>query len=360
MGILIRWLLGRLSAVLFDRTEATRQMTLLWTLAVAVEKQLPVGAFLEALADEAGGDWRWKVRGLAELLAAGASIPDAIEAMPGVLPRDTVAMIRVGATTGNLSGALREGARLARRRSESTGMRFQGTVLYLYLLLFALGLVASFILIWIIPKFKFIFAGFDVKLPNLTQVLISAGDSGLGIVVCLFPLVMTLLWMALSYSLEVIGWAPAWSKPMQFTTRLLPRFKSPHVLRCLSIAVDGGRPLSDALNTLAGMHPDIRLRLQMMVVAEVVASGDDCWHALCRARMLNSGEAAMLEAARRVGNLAWALRGMADGIERRFEYRCQLMMEFVHPAVVVATGAVIGLFCVAIFLPLIELLNKLS
>ena len=360
MGLLIQWMLGPLWTVLFDRTEATRQMTLLWTLAVAVEKQVPVGSLLEALADEAGGSWRWKVRGLAELLAAGASIPDAIEALPGVLPRDTVAMIRVGATTGNLSGALREGARLARLRSERTGMRFQGTLLYLCLLFSVLGLIGSFILIWIIPKFKSIFAGFDVKLPNLTQVLIGAGDSGLGIVVCLFPLVMTLLWMALSYSLEVIGWAPAWSKPMQFTTRLLPRFKSPHVLRCLSIAVDGGRPLSDALKALAGMHPDILFRLQMTVVAEVVASGDDCWHALAGARMLNSGEAAMLDAARRVGNLAWALRGMADRIERRFEYRCQLMMEFVHPAMVVATGAVIGLFCVAIFLPLIELLNKLS
>jgi hypothetical protein len=38
---------------------------------------------------------------------------------------------------------------------------------------------------------------------------------------------------------------------------------------------------------------------------------------LCGARLIRPGEATLLEAAQRVGNLAWALRGMADGIERR-------------------------------------------
>jgi len=37
------------------------------------------------------------VRGLAELLSADMSIPDALESVPGILPPDTIAMIRVGA-----------------------------------------------------------------------------------------------------------------------------------------------------------------------------------------------------------------------------------------------------------------------
>src|SRR5262249_59236252 len=168
MGRLIGWLLGPLWVVFFGRARATRQATLLRTLAIAVDRQLPLVPFLEALSDEAGGRWRWKVKGLADLIAAGVSIPDALEAMPGILPGDSVALVRVGARTGNLTGALREAAAQARRRSETTGMRSQGTLLYACLLFLLLRIISSFIMIWIIPKFKAIFEGFDVRLPAVT------------------------------------------------------------------------------------------------------------------------------------------------------------------------------------------------
>src|SRR5262249_9175411 len=151
--------------------------TLLSTLAIAVEKQFPVVTFLEALADEAGGRWRWKLRGLADLLSAGISIPDALEPMPGVLPAGAVGLVRIGALSGNLSGALREAASVARRRSEHTGMRLQGTLLYLCVVLVVLGIIAAFIAIWIIPKFKVIFESFNSKLPPLTEAVIGICDS---------------------------------------------------------------------------------------------------------------------------------------------------------------------------------------
>src|SRR4029078_6627520 len=178
MGTLIGWLLGPLWVVVFDRSRATRQATLLRTLAIAVARQLPLVPFLEALADEGAGRGRWKVKGRADLIAAGVSIPDALEAMPGVLPNDSVALVRVGARAGNLTGALREAAAQARRRSENTGMRFQGTLLYMCLLFGVLGMITTFIMVWIIPNYKSIFEGFGVKLPPLTEAVIHFSDFG--------------------------------------------------------------------------------------------------------------------------------------------------------------------------------------
>ena len=76
--------------------------------------------------------------------------------------------------------------------------------------------------------------------------------------------------------------------------------------------------------------------------------------------MLLRGEPALLEAAQRVGNLTWALRGMADSIERRAEYRYLIILEFFDPVLVLCMGIVVGTFCVSLFLPLTELLSKLS
>ncbi len=362
MGSFLGWLLGPLWSVFFERSQATRQATLLWTLAVAIEKNFPLASFLEALADEATGRWRWKVRGLADLITSGVSVPDALEAVTGVLPADTVALIRVGARTGNLTGALREAAALARRRSEHTEMRLQGTLLYLCLLFMVLGSISSFIMIWIIPKFKAIFEGFDTKLPALTETIIFAADlsAKYWYLMVVFPLLLLGMWLAMSISLEALGWGPAWDPPLAWTYDLWPRLKTPPVLRCLSIAVDAGRPLAEAMTTVATRHPDRRLRPRLRDLAAALVRGDDCWSSLSAARMLRPGEAALLEAAQRAGNLAWALRGMADGIERRTEYRYLLFMEFLQPALLVAVGTLIGTFCLGIFLPLTELLNKLS
>jgi type II secretory pathway component PulF len=348
--------------VFFERSQATRQATLLRTLAVALEKQFPLAPFLEALGDEAGGRWRWKVRGMADLISAGVAVPDALEAVPGILPADMVALVRVGARTGNLTGALREAATLARRRSENTGVRFPGIFLYLCLLFVVLGSISSFIMIWIVPKFKSIFEGFDTKLPALTESIISVSDVGARYwyLMATFPVFILVMWLAMSVSLEALGWGPTWIRPLSLAYDLWPRFKTPHLLRALSIAVDAGRPLADAVTTLAARHPDRMLRRRVKELAAALVRGEECWPLLRSARMLHPGEAAILEAAQRTGNLAWALRAMADGIERRNEYRYQLFAEFLHPMLLAAVGLVIGIFCLGMYLPLTELVNKLS
>ena len=354
-----RWLLSPLWVVVVGRADATRQCTLLRTLAIAVEKQFPLVPFLEALADEAGGSWRWKVRGLAELISAGTSIPDALEAMPGILPCDTVAMIRVGAQTGNIVGALREAARLARRRGDEPTVHFHGTLVYLTTVVLALGLVGTFIMIWIIPKYRAIFDGFEVRLPALTEALIHfCGAVNWYLAIPFFPLGILGIWTGLSLALELMGWAPV--HPGGPSSRIWPRLKSPHLLRCLSVAIEGRRPLSQALQILAEQHPDFAFRRRVAVISNDVERGDDCWIQLRAAGMLQRGEPALLEAAQRVGNLTWALRSMADRIERRAEYRCQIIVEFFDPVLVLCMGTVVGTFCISLFLPLIELLQKLS
>jgi type II secretory pathway component PulF len=363
MEIFFHWLLGPLWGVIMGRAEATRQATLMWTLASAVEKHFPLVAFLETVADEAGGSWRRKVRGLAELIAAGTSIPDALEAMPGILPRETVAMIRIGAQTGNMIGALREGARQARRQGEEPAAHFQGTLVYLATILLALSVIGTFIMIWIIPKYKAIFAGFDVKFPPLTEAVIGFCDGFsqywfLGFPI--FVLAILGLWSFMSLGLELMGLAAVWNRSRTHLSQFLPRLKSPHLLRCLSIAVEGGRPLPEALQLLADRHPDISFRRRLDEISSEVASGNNCWLVLRAARMLRRGEPVLLEAAQRVGNLTWALRGMADRIERRAEYRYQLLVEFIDPILFLLIGTAIGTFCLSMFLPLIELLNKLS
>ncbi|HEY3969159.1 MAG TPA: type II secretion system F family protein [Planctomycetaceae bacterium] len=364
MGYVLRLLLIPVWAVTFVRVKGTQEATLLWALAVGVEKQFPLVPFLQAMADEARGSWRWKVHGLAELLSSDMSIPDALESVPGILPSDTIALIRVGAKTGNLSGALREAAMLARRRGESPVANIIGTFFHVGLVMFALTCIGGAVMYYVIPKYKAIFNGFNVKMPVLTESMISVGNAGANfwyLIVLGVPLALAGLWIGTAFCFDLLGLGPWWGRnPFAASVRFSPRLKTPPLLRCLAVCIEGGRPLTQALSSLSENHPDFFFRRQLSLIFDDVARGDECWLALRGCGMLHRGEPDLLEAAQRVGNLPWTLRSMADNIERRALYRFQIAMQFIDPALTLAAGFVIATFCVSMFLPLIELLDKLS
>jgi protein transport protein HofC len=76
--------------------------------------------------------------------------------------------------------------------------------------------------------------------------------------------------------------------------------------------------------------------------------------------LIGQAEYSVLQAAQRVGNLPWALREMAAGSHRRLVYRLQAWLQILFPLVILVYGAVVGVFVVAYFAPLVALIERLS
>src|SRR4051794_6557259 len=74
------------------------------------------------------------------------------------------------------------------------------------------------------------------------------------------------------------------------------------------------------------------------------------WLDVLRAEgLIRAADAAVLDSAQRAGDLAWAFREVAEGAERRLNYRLQALSQALFPAVVLAVGALIGLVVTAYF-----------
>ncbi len=89
------------------------------------------------------------------------------------------------------------------------------------------------------------------------------------------------------------------------------------------------------------------------------AGGDWC-ESLRRRDLIRQPELAILQAAQRVGNLPWALHEMADSVRRRLAYRVQAIAQFLFPPIVICMGMIVMFIVVALFLPLIALIQRMA
>src|SRR5260221_5129534 len=98
------------AAVVFARRGAAEQESLLWAMAIAAEKSLPLAPAAMAFTEQYSRSFQWRVRLLTGLLSEGTPLPDALDQMPRMLTRESMLLLRSGWATGTLPLALREPA----------------------------------------------------------------------------------------------------------------------------------------------------------------------------------------------------------------------------------------------------------
>jgi type II secretory pathway component PulF len=341
--------------VVVVKRRSTQQEGLVWVMSVAARRGMPLGPGVEAYAALCEGGFRARASHLARLLERGDDLPAALDRVPGVLPRDTALLARVGWESGSLADALRDASSI---RTGQQPLRRAVAVRLAYLAgsLFVMQTIVSFILYFIVPKFEAIFKDFGVELPWVTILVIrSSHFPGAALVVALAYLaeLALLIYLPLAYFGYLGGSLPG-------VDLVFRRRHTAMVLRALAACVDGDRPITDGLRTLARHYPRWVTRKRLFGALADVEHGED-WCRSLRARgLIRRSDAALLDAARRVGNLAWAMRQLAEGIERRIGYRLMGWLQALFPLVIIALGAFVLLFAVAYFLPLVTLIRRLA
>jgi type II secretory pathway component PulF len=105
----------------------------------------------------------------------GASLAGAMGQSPDVFPRVYVAMVEAGETGGFLDVVLGQIAEFQAREKELRSKVLTALLYPTILLVLALS-VLTFLLVFFIPRFQGIFAGFGARLPLLTQIIVSTSE----------------------------------------------------------------------------------------------------------------------------------------------------------------------------------------
>jgi type II secretory pathway component PulF len=148
----------------------TRLLSSLLAAGVPLSRALVI---LQKEASSPAAKAKWKE--IHDLVVDGMSLASAMAKSPDTFPRIYVAMVEAGETGGFLDVVLAQIADFQAREKEMRGKVLTAMLYPTILLFLALG-VLVFLLVFFIPRFQSIFAGFGAQLPLLTQVIVAASE----------------------------------------------------------------------------------------------------------------------------------------------------------------------------------------
>jgi type II secretory pathway component PulF len=239
----------------------------------------------------------------------------------------------------------------------------------------------------IVPAFDKIFQDFDTELPAMTQSVITFSAWAFRLAplwIMLNPLLTFLLIFGAIAYITLPTWdfqripygtQSLWSLPRLISIFWLNLFFLPFrplamwlmkpyhratIVDALARVVEGGRPLVPSLALLAQWYPQPAIRRRLTAAHDRAAAGVDWCDALARQRLIARGDAAVLRAAQRAGNLPWALRETAARGWRRVQTRTAVLNNVVLPLCVLAIAMGIAFLVIGLFLPLIKLIQTLA
>jgi type II secretory pathway component PulF len=356
-----------------------RQEELLYVFQTAADTQAPIESILNAyLKDRPRGEgynfwvsclltfvfpgyyWVHKQRSfdarlyqLTAMLQSGATLNQALHRVPGVVSREIALAVTVGDFSGDLPKALH---RLPERRASMQWLEMAPRLAYPMFILAVLASSVSFMVIFIVPKFERIFMEFKMKLPYFTELMIACSRWATK-----YWFVLALAWIGALVlgDLLVLSSRVRWHTPL--VGGLYRAYARGQFLHVLGLMLRTGLPLPEILGcvTESGLLPSaVQSRAHRLM--RDLAQGEPLGKSLVRNGLATEHMLGLILTAEKANHLPWALQELGDSLTRRCTRTTHRITMLLFPLSVFACAILVGLVCVAMFDPLIAMLDSLG
>ncbi len=314
-----------------------------------LEGQMKPGVLKNALVD------------VVEDVEGGATLSEAFGKHPKCFDRLYVNMVKAGEAGGALEIILR---RLAdfKEKSQSLKRRITGAMVYPSVVILVAVSILTFIMIFIIPKFEKIFKDFNMKLPSLTMMLIDVSRwvSNYWYVLPLFPLSFWLMLKLIrlnkhgAYALDrTYLWIP-------IVGPLIEKTIVARTMRTLGTLVASGVPILEALAIVRETCAQMVFERMYQRVYESIREGDTIAQPLKESRLVDDMVVNMIDVGEETGDLDSMLYKIADIYDEEVDVMVESLISLLEPIMIVILGGIVGTIVIAMFLPMIKLLEGLS
>ncbi len=294
-------------------------------------------------------------------IESGATLSDAFAKHPKAFDRLYCNMIKAGEAGGALESILQ---RLAdfKEKSQSLKRRIKSAMVYPLVVITVACAIVGFILYFIIPKFEAIFKDFGVDLPQMTKVLITASH----FVIDYFYVVMLVpvfVWIMLKLIYRNKTGAYICDRILLMIPvmgAIAEKSTVARTMRTLGTLVQSGVPILEALNIVRDTAGNMVFERAFTRIYDSIREGETIAQPLREARIVDDIVVNMIDVGEETGDLDTMLNKIADNYDEEVEALVESLVSLLEPIMIVVLGGIIGFIVIALFLPLISLISKLS
>ena len=303
---------------------------------------------------------KWKE--IHDLVIDGMSLSKAMERSPETFPRVYTAMVEAGETGGFLDLVLAQIADFQAREKELKSKVMTALMYPIILLILALG-VLIFLLVFFIPRFQLVFAGFNAELPLITQIIVKTSELVRGYGLFLGAAVIVGFVSIRSWLNSAKGrraWEGILLKLPQVGP-LIAQFAMARFCRMLGTLLQAGVPLISALNVARRSIGNQVLIDAVSESIDRVKEGKPLGKSLAQNRELFPGAIVeMISVAEESGKLDVELMRIATVTEGDLDRQLKAVVAFAEPVMLFVIAAFIGTIFIGMVIPIFSLQDHIK
>ncbi|MCA9026850.1 MAG: type II secretion system F family protein [Planctomycetaceae bacterium] len=337
-------------------TQFTRQLSTLQDAGLPILRSLRI---LEGQAKP--GPLKASLIGVIEDVESGNTLSEAMAKQPKAFDNLYVNMVKAGEAGGALEIILQRLAEF-KERAQSLKRKVQGAMVYPVAVITVATCIVGFIMYWIIPKFKEIFHDFGVELPGMTIMLINMSDWVVNYFY-LIPAFPVGLWLFIkivkknktgAYIVDRI------SMKIPILGLIISKSTVARTCRTLGTLISSGVPILEALSIARDTAGNEVFRKAFDHIHQSIREGESMAVPLKETRIVDDLVVNMVDVGEETGALDNMLYKVADMYDEEVSVLVESLINMLEPLMVVVLGLIVGFIVIALFLPLVKLLNELS
>ncbi|MBL8876485.1 MAG: type II secretion system F family protein [Phycisphaerae bacterium] len=307
--------------------------------------------------------------GVCEEVEGGASLSEAMSKFPKAFDKLYTKMVNAGEIGGVLDLILQRLAEFM-EKAEKLKRKIKGAMVYPIAVIIIAVLILTFIMWFIIPKFEEIFKDFGVKLPLLTTLLMEGsrwiagtnpGQSIPGAFIVLpSPIFIFIAWKLIRASgpgKAITDWMllrlPIFGSMLKKTA--IARFT-----RTLGTLIGAGVPILEAIKITAETSGNYVYEKALTKVHDSIREGESFATPLRESKTCDAIVVNMIDVGEETGEMDKMLLKIADNYDEEVDVAVASLVSLLEPLMVVVLGGIVGTIVVAMFLPLVSMIQSLQ
>ncbi len=345
-------------------------------LATLVDAGLPLLRGLRVLQkQEKNATLRECTEKLGESIEGGSTFSEALAQHPKIFNRLFINMVKAGELGGVLEVVLNRLAEFMEKAEKIKGKVVAAMFYPVAVMVVALGILALLMVV-VVPKFKQIFADLlgDAGMPAFTEFVLAISDaikSKTVIIVegppyvypgpVIWGIVGFFVGMKLLIRTKKGRWGWDWAK-LRFPVigAVIHKVAIARFCRTLGTLVSSGVPILQALNIVRETAGNVVVANAVQLIHESVKEGETITAPLEKSGVFPPMVISMVDVGEQTGALPEMLLKIADTYDDEVDNAVAAMTSLLEPIMIVFLAGVVGSIVIALFLPLITLIDKLG